>query len=103
MKDKGLAWELTKMEITSFTLPYCIKKKKLKIAFKTFLEQELIILQEMLDSNPTQQNQEYFEANKSELEKIEKDEMNSYMFRSKIKWTEDGEKKLKILSGFRKT
>ncbi len=56
----------------------------------------------MLDSNPTQHNQEYLEANKSELEKNHKDEMNSYMFRSKFKWTEDGEKNLKILSGFRK-
>ncbi len=42
-------------------------------ALKKSLEQELTILQEMLDSNPIQQNHEYFETNKTELEKIEKD------------------------------
>ncbi len=35
MTDRGLGWELTKMEIRSYTLPYCVKKKKEKTAFKT--------------------------------------------------------------------
>ncbi len=36
-------------------------------------------------------------------EKIEKEEMNGQMFRSKIKWTDEGENKLKIYFIFRKT
>ncbi len=49
MKNRGIALELTKMEIRSFILPYCVKKNKKNIAFKKSLEQELIILQEMLN------------------------------------------------------
>ncbi len=28
--DIGLAWELINMEVQSFTLPYCVKKKRKK-------------------------------------------------------------------------
>ncbi len=43
--NKGLIWELIKMEIRSFTLPYCVQKKKEKSAFKKSLEKELDNLQ----------------------------------------------------------
>ncbi len=36
MTDRGLAWELTKMEIRSYTLPYYVKKKKEKLLLKRF-------------------------------------------------------------------
>ncbi len=37
-----------------------------------------------------------FTTAKKELEQIEQDETNSLIFRSKIRWTEEGEKALRI-------
>ncbi len=34
MKDRGLAWELTKMEIRSFTLHYGVKKENKGLLLK---------------------------------------------------------------------
>jgi hypothetical protein len=55
-------------------------------------------MQEIMDSNPTILNHECYESNKNELEKIEQEERNSILFRTKIKWTEDGEKNSKTFS-----
>jgi hypothetical protein len=95
MIDKGLAWELTKFEIRSHTLPYCIKKKKKREEHKKKLEQDLIDIQEALDSNFTQNNQELYQSSKKELEQIENEEMKSTIFRSRVRWAEDGEKSSK--------
>jgi exonuclease III len=102
LEDKGLVWEVTKMEIRSFTLPYCVKKKKERSHFKQSMEQEMVRIQELLDAHPTEQNQEFYQATKKELEQIEKDELNSQIFRSKIQWTEEGEKNSKFFLGLEK-
>ncbi len=41
LKDKSLAWEMTKMKIRSYSVPYYVKKKKDKKIFKENLEKEL--------------------------------------------------------------
>ncbi len=53
------------MEIKSFTLPYCVKKKKTKDCFSNVAGARIDYIKEMLDSNVIWQNQEYFEANKA--------------------------------------
>ncbi len=45
-----------------------------------------------MDSNPSQITQDSYYTNKKELEQIEKEELNSIIFKSELKWTEDGEK-----------
>ncbi len=59
---------------------------------KNSLENDLEQLQEKIDADPSQQSCELFDLNKKELEQIEHEEMNGKSFRSKIKWTEEGEK-----------
>ncbi len=44
-----------------------------------------------MDSNPSQITQDSYYTSKKELEQIEKEELNYIIFKSKIKWTEDGE------------
>ncbi len=69
--DKGLVWELTMLKIRSASIPYCIKKKKQLTAFKDILEKERNLLQENLDSNPSDFNLDRFNTAKNELEQVE--------------------------------
>ncbi len=69
--NKGLVWELTKLKIRSASIPYFIKKKKQLTAFKDNLEKERNLLQEYLDSNPSDINFDQFNTAKNELEQAE--------------------------------
>ncbi len=100
--DKGLVWELTKLRIRSASIPYCIKKKKQLSAFKDNLEKERNLLQEKIDSNPSDINLDQFNTAKNELEQVEKHETRGFMFRSKIKWIEGGEKNTKFVVNLEK-
>ncbi len=59
MQDRGLAWEIIKLKIRTFSVPYCVKKKRDRKTFKINIEKELSKLQE-IDTNPTQQNQNLY-------------------------------------------
>ncbi len=48
-------------------------------------------MQEEIDTSPTQQNHDLYALNKKEIEEIEKEEMNSHIFRTKLKWIEESE------------
>jgi hypothetical protein len=63
--------------------------------FKKELLAELSKLQTEIDTNNNTDPIENFEKTKRELEEIEKQETNSIIFRSKIKWAEEGEKNTK--------
>ncbi len=102
MQDRGLAWEMIKLKIRAFSVPYCVKKKRDRQAFKKNLENELKKLQEEIDASPTQLNQDLYALNKKELEQIEKEEMNSHIFKTKLKWIEEGEKNSKFFLSLEK-
>ncbi len=74
---------MTKMKIRSYSFTYCVKKKRDK---KIFKENNL---QVAMDSNPSQITQDSYYTSKKKLEQIEKEELNSIVFKSKIKLTED--------------
>ncbi len=92
LDDRGLAWEMTQMEIRSFSVPYCVKKKK-KLEFKQSLEKQLELLQLEIDEHTNDVNRETYYTIKTELEHIEKLEINGQILRSKVKWIEESEKK----------
>ncbi len=75
---------------------YCVHKKKKDKNFKQELEKELEELQQKLNIDPNRETQNLYKLNKNELEQIEKDEVNRQIFKSKIQWTEDGEKNSKF-------
>ncbi len=58
--DRELVWELTKLKIRSASIPFCIKKRKQLTALKDNLEKERNLLQENVDSNPSDINLERF-------------------------------------------
>ncbi len=59
------------------------------------------MLQAKLDNNPNIDTQKLYTLNKNELQQIEKDEVNRQIFKSKIKWTEEGEKILSFSYHFK--
>jgi exonuclease III len=103
-QDKGLVWELCKLEIRSYSVPYCIKRKKERSAFKRNLEDELEKLTITLDNSPSEDLQNAYNITKKELEEIEKEitKLNAIIFRSKAKWTEDGGKNTKYFLNLEK-
>ncbi len=92
MKDKGLASDMCKLKIRSFSVPFCIKKKKERTTFKKELEIQLQELENSLNKNNSVEELNQYNSSNNELEKIEQAEINGHIFRSNIKWCEDGEK-----------
>ncbi len=78
------------------------RKKRDTNIFKESLEKELNYLQVAMDSNPSQITQDSYYTNKKELEQIEKEELNSIIFKYELKWTEDGEKHSKYFLALEK-
>ncbi len=72
------------------------KQEKEQFSFKPNLENELVKLQKYLDKNNSTASLENFKSTKHELEQIEISETHSRIFKSKIKWTEEGEKNSKF-------
>ncbi len=70
-ENKSLGWELTKLRIRSATIPYCIKRKKERTAFKLNLENELLRLQQELDYNNSDITLDNYNSTKRELKQIE--------------------------------
>ena len=94
--DKGLKWELIKHDIRSFTIPYCISKKKQRSKLKTELEDRLAFLYKLYDNDPDLSSiKDDMVITKSELEKIEKHETSGAIFRTKAMWIEQGEQNSK--------
>ncbi len=60
------------------------------------LEKELEDLQAKLDNDPNINTHKLYKLNKNELEQIENDEVNMQIFKSKVKWTEEGENNSKF-------
>ncbi len=72
MKDKGLAWDMCKLKIKSFSVPFCIKKKKERTKFKKELEKQLQQLENSLDKNNSIEELNQYNSSKNELEKLNK-------------------------------
>ncbi len=93
MQDKGLLWELIKVEIRMFTMKYASLKKKERCNIERNLELRYTELhEEMNRGNNSPEITEEFYLVKNELEVIEKHHARGLMVRSKSKWVEEGER-----------
>ena len=101
--NNSLKWEMTKHDVRSFTKPYSVGKKQEINQTKNNLEDKLKELCRKIDSNTTDNDtiSEYSNT-KHELEEIEKLEASSSIFRSKIKWAEEGERNSKFFLNLEK-
>ena len=102
LEDKGLKWEMIKMKIRDFTIPFTVKIKKKNNKIKQDLQRNLDLLHQKIDTDSSESIiNEYYSA-KHELEQIEKHEACGIMIRSKAKWIEEGEKNTKYFLSLEK-
>ncbi|KAL9958928.1 hypothetical protein ACROYT_G036005 [Oculina patagonica] len=99
IEDLKLKWELIKMEIRSLTIPYCKQKARKVRELEKNLEKRLEILDEKINSCTDDANLESalkeHEYLQNELRRSYEKRAESAIFRSKVRWTEEGEKPTK--------
>ena len=90
LKDKGLSWDLIKMNIRSYTIKYSAKLKRDRTVMENDLSKELDRLVNL--ENQEEPILENIRLIKKELERISKIKTQGAILRSRAKWTEEGEK-----------
>ena len=96
LDNKGLKWDMVKMEIRSHTISYCIKKSKERKKHISDLENRLCILREHIDMYNKKEDNEEYNCIKKELDEFELQSARGHIFRSKVKWNEEGERNTKF-------
>ena len=102
ISNKQLRWEYIKTELRGFTLQYSRKKNQAKKEFKLKLEKDLYNIECEIQSGMSDYNVEKYMFIKEELEKIEEQETNGAILRSKVRWAEAGEKNTKYFLNLEK-
>lgn len=92
--DLGFKWDLIKMDIRNFTVPYCTHKRREAKKRETELNLKFSNLFSSVNTNndvPEEILTQYYSV-KTELENIEKDHARGIILRSKVQCVEEGEK-----------
>ena len=92
LQDKGLYWDILKMEIRSFTICYCKQIAKNKKNEEALLQQQFSLLHKLMCANPEQETTAKFYEVKLKLEQISMHKTEGTMIRSKARWCEQGER-----------
>ena len=100
--DKGLFWEMIKMEIRSITISFAKRKAKQKRVEERELSQRFTNLQEQLRQNFDNNVKTEMDRVKSKLKKIIANKTQGSMLRSKARWYEFGEKNNKYFYNLEK-
>ena len=89
-----MIWELVKLEIRNFTVPYCVGKSREKKTRKKELNDKYEMLYAVINSDKLidQSLIAEFYRTKHDLETLEWEEAKGIILRSKCQWVEDGEK-----------
>ena len=92
--DKGAVWELVKLEIKNFTIPYCVQRKKQNEAHERELNNKFNRLHGIInsDSEVNEATINEFYQIKAQLEDIELERARGIILRSKTQWVEEGER-----------
>ena len=94
MEDLGFKWDLIKMDIRNFTIPYCSYQKKEKVKHEKELNERYNKLFSEINAHeivPENTLNEYNSV-KHELESLEREHARGIIVRSKIQFVEEGEK-----------
>ena len=94
MEDLGFKWDLIKMDIRNFTIPYCSHQKKEKNKREKELNDKYNRLFSLINTHFDIPDNVLTEFNsvKHELESLERDHARGIIIRSKIQFVEEGEK-----------
>ena len=102
IEDKRVVWDLLKYETRKYTMKYCSIKKKESCKVQKNLELELNNVEEILSENPSEAVQRRYEEIIGEIKQFEDTRIRGEILRSKVKWSEEGEKSSHFFLGLAK-
>ena len=106
LKDDRLKWELIKMEIRRLTISYSKHKEKQRRIRETELQKRLAALETKINNCNTDEQLsaeiEEYDNLKLELQRIYEAKGKGAIFRSKVRWVEQGEKPTKYFFNLEK-
>ena len=102
VEDKGLLWEMVKMEIRSNTIEFAKRKAQRCKDYEIFLTEEVGRLQKVVDNHPTCESRQELTAIKSKLDAISLERARGACVRSKARWYEYGERSSKYFLNLEK-
>lgn len=102
VENKGLKWDLIKMEIRKFTIDYSKTQASLKRDYAKEIQTELVKLDTQLCESPSEEAIVKYEKLKSDFNAIELEKTNGSILRSKANWTEYGERNTKFFHNLEK-
>ena len=106
IQDKRLLWELIKMEIRGLTIPYSKNKARINRQVELNILKRIEVLDELISSSDNLQNIDAelneYEHLKKELKHIYEKKGEAAIFRSKVRWTQEGEKPTKYFFNIEK-
>ena len=92
LSDKGLAWDMIKMEIRGFCVQYSKRKNRERRNIEKELSGRMERLMKILETNRSKENIIELYRLRSELNKIAEYRTNGAIIRSRTRWHEHGEK-----------
>ena len=103
VEDKGLLWEMVKMEIRSLTITFSKTKARRKRDEEKLLSSRLVQLNCKLQTAYSEDDKYELEQIKTKLSEIATERTRGAIVRSRARWYEHGEKNKKIFLQLRKT
>ena len=88
-----LTWELVKYEIRKFSRSFSKDKSRRRRKKEINLFKELNESEILLGNMPDKENELSYLHTKERVELLEKEKTDCIIFRSKVKWYEEGEKR----------
>ena len=102
LSDKGLAWDMIKMEIRGFCVQYSKRKNRERRNIEKELSGRMERLMKILETNRSKENIIELYRLRSELNKIAEYRTNGAIIRSRTRWHEHGEKNTKYFLNLEK-
>ena len=102
VENKGVKWDLIKMEIRTATIAYAKTQARMRRDYSIDLLKDINTVESKLSTNPSDELVEQYNSLKSEFERLESIKTKGTMLRSKAKWIEDGEKNTKYFINLEK-
>ena len=93
--DPSMKWEFLKCQIRSYCITYSIKKNKERTKVEKKLEKDLDILENEYHKQPSSSLLKIIKDKEDMMTQLYEQKIKGAMFRSKVKWIEEGEKPTK--------
>ena len=102
LEDKGLFWDMLKMEVRGFCVQYSKRQSKIRRNAEKDLQKQIDQLMNVLKTNKSKENITQLYRLRAELNKIADYKTKGAIVRSRIRWHEEGERNTKYFLNLEK-